>query len=224
MLKTFMRLVPLATLLAGPSSFADDQPTILKLPEPRREGKLSVESALQARRSVREYRNEPLTLGNVSQLLWAAQGITSPDGRRTAPSAGALYPLEVYLVAGNVTNLPAGTYRYQPRGHALVRIATGDLRPRLASAALNQHWAREAPVVLVIAAAYPRTMGKYGGRGVRYADLEAGHAAQSVCLQAVSLDLGAGLIGAFDDDRVKKLLDMPAEEQPLYLLPVGKPR
>ncbi len=224
-MKTIASLVPLAgALLAGPASFADDQPTILKLPEPRREGRVSVESALQARRSVREYRDEPLTLADISQLLWAAQGITSSDGRRTAPSAGALYPLEVCLVAGNVTGLPAGAYRYQPRPHTLSRIASGNLRPKLASAALRQNWIEQAPVVLVFSAVYPRTMSKYGGRGVRYADLEAGHAAQSVCLQAVALNLGAGLVGAFDDDRVKRLFGMPAEEQPLYLLPVGKPK
>jgi SagB-type dehydrogenase family enzyme len=196
----------------------------IRLPEPRRQSNVSVESALQNRRSVREYRDEPLTLAEVSQLLWAAQGITGPEDRRTAPSAGALYPLEVYLVAGRVNDLASGIYRYQPRRHELVRIVEGDKRIRLAAAALDQDCVRHGAATIVVAAVYERVTKKYGKRGVMYVHMEAGHAAQNVFLQAVALNLGTVVVGAFEDDPVKKLLTLPVEEQPLYLLPVGRPK
>ncbi len=196
----------------------------IRLPEPRRQSNVSVESALQNRRSVREYRDEPLTLSEVSQLLWAAQGITGPEDKRTAPSAGALYPLEVYLVAGRVNDLASGIYHYRPQHHELVRAAEGDNRTKLASAALDQDCVRNAAVTLVLAAVYERITKKYGQRGVMYVHMEAGHAAENVYLQAVTLNLGTVAVGAFDDEQVKKLLNLPAEEQPLYLLPVGRPK
>jgi SagB-type dehydrogenase family enzyme len=197
---------------------------VIKLPEPRQDSKTSVESALRRRRSVREFHREALTLAEVSQLLWATQGITGPEGRRTAPSAGALYPLEVFLVAGKEGGLPAGVYRYQPQGHALVCIAEGDKRAKLAAAALEQDWLNDAPVTIVIAAVYERTARKYKHRAERYVHLEVGHAAQNVHLQAVALDLGTVVVGAFDDAQVKQVLPLAANEQPLCLMPVGKPR
>lgn len=197
---------------------------VIRLPEPRHQSNVSVESALQSRRSVREFRDESLTLGEVSQLLWAAQGITGPGGGRTAPSAGALYPLEVYLVAGRVNDLASGIYKYRPDRHELVRLAAGDNRAKLTAAALGQECIRNGAVTLVLAAVYERTTKKYGPRGSRYVHLEAGHAAQNVCLQVVALNLGAVVVGAFADDQVKQLLSLPAAEQPLYLLPVGRPR
>ena len=197
---------------------------VIRLPEPRRQSNVSVESALQSRRSVREYRDEPLTLSDVSQLLWAAQGFTGPEGARAAPSAGALYPLEVYLVAGRVNDLASGIYRYRPQHHELVRVAEGDKRASLASAALDQDCVRNAAVTIVVAAVYERVTKKYGQRGVMYVHMEAGHAAQNVHLQAVALNLGTVAVGAFEDEPVKKLLTLPTEEQPLYLLPVGRPR
>ncbi len=195
----------------------------VRLPTPRYDGPLSVEQALSRRRSVREYRDEPLTLEEVSQLLWAAQGVTeAATGFRTAPSAGALYPLEVYVVAGHVVALPAGVYRYRPADHTLIQVMDGDRRAELCEAALRQPPVRDAPLVLVFTAVYERTTGKYGERGVRYVHIEVGHAAQNVFLQAVALDLGAVVIGAFYDDRVKQALNLPAQEEPLYLMPVGK--
>ena len=196
----------------------------IRLPEPRRQSNVSVESALQNRRSVREYRDESLTLAEVSQLLWAAQGITGPEDRRTAPSAGALYPLEVYLVAGRVNDLASGIYHYRPQHHELVRVAEGDKRAGLASAALDQDCVRNGAVTVVVAAVYERVTKKYGPRGVMYVHMEAGQAAQNVYLQAVALNLGTVAVGAFEDEPVKKLLDLPADERPLYLLPVGRPR
>lgn len=196
---------------------------IIQLPPPRFESEISIEEALLKRRSVREYKDEPLTLVEVSQLLWAAQGITDQEeGKRTTPSAGALYPLEVYLVAGKVDGLASGVYRYQPLEHGLIKIKEGDRREELAKVALGQEAIKEASIVLVLAAVYERTTVKYGERGIKYVHLEAGHAAQNIYLQAVSLNLGTVTIGAFSDQEVKELLDLPKEEQPLYLMPVGK--
>lgn len=199
------------------------EPTI-RLPEPELRGKVSVEEALQQRRSVRRYKDKPLTLAEVSQLLWAAQGITNENGgRRTAPSAGALYPLEVYLVAGNVTGLAAGVYRYSPRDHELVKLADGDRRAQLSKAALGQDPVRRGAIDIVFSAVYERVTRKYGRRGVRYVHMEAGHAAQNVYLQAVSLGLGTVVIGAFDDNAVKRIVKMPDKrERPLYIMPVGR--
>ncbi len=195
---------------------------IIKLPEPRQDGETSVEKNLCERRSVRDYKDEPLTLKEVSQLLWAAQGITGSWGFRTAPSGGALYPLEVYLLAGNVTDLPDGIYKHRPQGHELERVGEGDKRGELCGAALGQPSVREAPAVMVISAVYGRTTRKYGERGVRYVHMEVGHAAQNVYLQAVSLNLGTVVIGAFHDDRVKKVLNLADEEEPLCIMPIGR--
>ena len=164
-----------------------------------------------------------MSLGVVGQLLWAAQGVTSPDRRRTAPSAGALYPLEVFLVAGNVTGLDAGVYRYRPKEHALMPHAPGDVRRALAHSALGQAWLADAAAVIVIAAVYERTRTKYGERTERYVVMEVGHAAQNVYLQAESLGLGTVMVGAFGDREVKQVLGLAAGEAPLALMPVGHP-
>lgn len=192
------------------------------LPEPNYEGDVSVEAALLQRRSVWSYTGEPLTLPEIAQLLWAAQGTNEPGGKRTAPSAGALYPLEVYLVAGNVTGLEAGVYRYEPQPHELIRVLAGEKREVLSQAALNQSNIRQGAVDIVITAVYARTTQKYGERGIRYVHLEAGHAAQNMYLQAVSLDLGMVVVGAFHDDQVQEVLNLPEDAEPLYIIPVGR--
>jgi SagB-type dehydrogenase family enzyme len=192
------------------------------LPAPRYQSDTSVEQALRSRRSIREYGAGALTLSEVSQLLWAAQGITSPSGQRTAPSAGALYPLEVYLLAGEVEGLQPGVYHYAPEEHALELALPGDQRPALAAAALGQASVREAPLVLVIAAVFERTTAKYGERGVRYVHMEVGNLSQNVYLQAVALDLGAVFIGAFQDAQVQSVLGLEGDVQPLGLMPVGR--
>jgi len=195
----------------------------IKLPEPRHNSETSIEKALLERRSIREYKDEPLTLDEVSQLLWSAQGITESHwGLRTAPSAGALYPLEVYVVAGNVEDLPKGVYKYRPHGHKLVKIKAEDVRNELATAALWQSSVKDGAISIVFSAIYKRTTVKYGNRGIKYVHMEAGHAAQNVYLQSVSLGLGTVTVGAFEDDDVKKVLDMPREEVPLYIMPVGR--
>jgi SagB-type dehydrogenase family enzyme len=195
---------------------------IIPLPPPRRDGEITVERALQQRRSRREFRKAPLSIQDISQLLWSAQGITDEQGLRTAPSAGALYPLEVYMVVGTVEKLPVGVYKYRPYAHQLKRISKGDKRSELASAALDQDYVENNAAVLVFSAVEKRTTGKYGRRGIRYIHMEAGHAAQNVFLQAVSL-LGTVTVGAFDDDRVRQIMEMPEGENPLYLMPIGKP-
>jgi len=197
---------------------------MIKLPEPRYQSDVSVEEALLNRRSVREYSGEPLTMAEVSQLLWAAQGITDPRGFRTAPSAGALYPLEVYVAAGNVEGLAPGVYKYSPQGHKLLKVAAGDRRSELASAALGQEWVEEGAIDMVFTAVYERTTQKYGDRGIRYVHMEAGHAAENVYLQAEALGLGMVVVGAFHGDQVKDVISAPAEEQPLYVIPVGRKR
>jgi SagB-type dehydrogenase family enzyme len=156
----------------------------IKLPKPRQDSTISVEKALKERRSVRDYKNESLTISEISQLLWSAQGITASGGLRTAPSAGALYPLEVYIIVGNVTNMKSGIYKYIPESHELVKVIAGDKRSELSNAALHQSPIKDAPAVIVISAVYERTTGKYGERGVRYVHMEVGHAAQNILLQA----------------------------------------
>lgn len=194
----------------------------IKLPEPRYDSDTSVEEALLKRRSVRSFQNEPVTLAEASQLLWSAQGITSPRGYRAAPSAGALYPLEVYMVAGKVGQLSPGIYRYMPHKHDLNKTQEGDRRGALSNASLSQGSVRNAPLVLVLAAVYKRITSKYGDRGMRYAHIEVGHAAQNVSFQAISLGLGSVMIGAFRDREVKSVMKLGPDEDPLYIIPIGR--
>ena len=194
----------------------------IQLPEPASAGDRSLEELLQQRRSVRDYPDAALPLADISQLLWAAQGITHPAGLRTAPSAGALYPLELYVVAGNVAGLAAGVYHYRADGHRLTRMHGGDQRKPLAQAALEQTWVGGAAAVVVIAAVYDRTTRKYGQRGVRYVHMEVGHAAENLFLQAEALGLATVVVGAFRDDEVAGVLQLPADVRPLALMPVGR--
>jgi SagB-type dehydrogenase family enzyme len=195
---------------------------ILHLPDPSFESDTSIEQALRQRRSIRGYKDAPLTLPELSQLLWAAQGITAPPEYRTAPSAGALYPLGLYIISGHVEDLPAGVYKYLPHEHGYVKVADGDRRAALSLAALDQDSVREAPVVLVITAKFERTTVKYGDRGIQYVHMEVGSVAQNVYLQVESLNLGTVFIGAFHEDEVKEVLELEEIEVPLSLLPIGK--
>jgi len=215
-------LIVLIQPIGKETDIGDEAGDIIILPEPKNTGSMSVEEALLERRSNRNYKDEALTLAEVSQLLWAAQGITHPGGYRTTPSAGALYPLEIYVVAGNVKGLPVGIYKYRPQGHELEMVAGGDVRADLCAAAIDQECIEDGAAVLVFAAVYERTTGKYGERGVRYVHIEAGHAAQNVYLQAVSLGLGTVIVGAFDNDGVERLMQMAGDEQVLCIMPVGR--
>ncbi len=192
----------------------------IKLPAPDLKGKISVEEVLKKRRSVRSYKSNPLTLKELAQILWAADGKTADWGGRTAPSAGATYPLEIYVVAGNVEGLKAGLYYYEIDTHSLKLVKEGDLREELSKAALNQSSVRTAPIVIVISGIFERTTGRYGKRGERYVFMEVGHCGQNIHLQAESLGLGTVMIGAFEDEKVKKVLGI--KEDVFYLCPVGK--
>ena len=200
---------------AGPDS-------VVALPTPVLEGTVALERALSQRRSTRQLPPDTLTISQVGQLLWAAQGMNRPGRGRTAPSAGATYPLDAYLVAGAVAELPAGIYRYRPARHDLVRVDTGDRRAALAEAALRQTWIASVPAVLVLVADYSRTTSRYGDRGFRFTHIEAGAAAQNVYLQCVTLGLGTTFVGAFDDARAGVVLSLGTDRTALGLLPVGK--
>ncbi len=194
----------------------------IDLPKPNIDGGISVEKALAERRSIRDFKDEELSLEKISQLLWAAQGVTSPNGKRTAPSAGATYPLETYLVVRKVDSLEPGIYRFIPNEHSLIKIFEGAKNAELSSAALGQGFIESAPINIVLAADYKRTTENYGQRGEMYVHMEAGHAAQNLYLQSESLDLGMVVVGAFDDEDVKKVLLLPENEEPLYIIPIGK--
>lgn len=188
------------------------------LPPPATDGDMSVERALERRRSIRDFDSEELTTAQLGQLLWAGQGVTGPNGQRTAPSAGALFPLELYAVTARQV------LHYLPDGHrAEVRTNT-DLRAELADAALGQDVVSAAPVVIVVAAAPDRTRVRYGARATTFVDLEAGHAAENMLLQATAMGLGAVPIGAFDPERVASAVPLPPGQVALYLIPVGHPR
>ena len=190
---------------------------VIKLTAPRLVGKMTLEEALAKRRSIREFTGRQLTLSELSQLLWACQGVTDKQrGLRSAPSAGALYPLEVYVVTKE------GVFHYKPDRHELKVIRTGDIRKKLAGAALGQSAVSDAPCVFVITAVFERTERKYGVRAERYVHMEAGHACQNLLLQAVALGLSAVPIGAFDDSAVSRVLSLPKHHAPLYLIPLGR--
>lgn len=190
----------------------------IKLPKPKEKGSTSIEETLHKRRSVRNYKTGPLSLEQVSQLLWAASGRNLY--RRTAPSAGATYPLEIYLVAGQVEGLEPGIYHYSFSKHSLEMTKEQDVRNQLSRAALEQEMIEKAPVNLIIAADYGRTTHRYGQRGNRYVHMEVGHMGQNVSLQAIALSLGTVMIGAFEDEQAKEVLGI--KEEPLYIIPVGK--
>ena len=195
-----------------------------KLPEPQLKGKMTVEEAIARRRSRREFSAEPLTLDQVAQILWCAQGVTGARGfKRASPSAGATYPMEIFIAVGKggVEGLDEGVYRYEPSGHSLVAEKAGDVRRALASAALDQGFLAAAPLDVLIAADYERTTRKYGARGRRYVHVEVGHIGQNIYLQAEALGLGTVAVGAFDDEDVAEVFGLPEDLEPLYLMPVG---
>jgi SagB-type dehydrogenase family enzyme len=195
---------------------------LIRLPQPMTRGGLSVEEVIQRRRSMRDYADEPVLLGDISQLCWAAQGITETNGGlRAAPSAGASYPLELFVVVGK-SDLEAGVYHYSSRGHMLERVKSGDHRKQLREASLGQEWVESGALDFVITAVYDRTMARYGERGRdRYVPMEAGHVAENIYLQAESLGLGTVTIGAFTDDQVREVISAPSQYTPLYVMPVG---
>jgi len=207
--------------------------SVVYLPLPARITNMSVEEAILLRRSIREYTSEPVRIEHLAMILWATYGVTdSKWGLRASPSAGATYPLEIYVVIGERgvlvregEYLKAGVYKYDVHRHLLTLIKTGDLRRDLADAALGQEWVREAPVSIVVCAVFERTVARYGERGrVRYVPMEVGHVGQNVYLMATALGYGVVVVGAFYDDRVQAIIDAKPEEIPMYIIPLGVPR
>ncbi|MFH1116190.1 MAG: SagB/ThcOx family dehydrogenase [Pseudomonadota bacterium] len=201
----------------------------VKLPPPSYKGTVSVESAMGSIKSVRNFTAAPLNLQQISQLLWAANGSLPADAvsgatTKVTPSAGGLYPIEIFLLTGTdtVEGLPAGTYLYKPETNALVVVETGDKRNLLAYASLSQMWIARAPATIVIAGAFSRTTSKYAQRGIQYVFIEAGNSNQNICLQAAALKLGVGTVGAFNDAQVSAVLKLPDDIKPLLVVPVGK--
>lgn len=190
---------------------------MIKLPEPNLKGKYTLEEVLKKRRTCRDFlKDKPLSLEQISQILWATYGVTEPSlGLKTAPSAGARYPLDIYVAKED------GVFRYHPQRHALEEISKEDIRKKLAEASFNQDFIADASCVIVFFAVYERTISRYGERGIRYVHFDLGHAAQNTLLQAEALDLGACPVGAFDDGEIKKIMKVKGE--PLYLIPIGYP-
>jgi len=199
------------------------EPAPIVLPQPKLDGDLSLEQTLLLRRSVRRFDDASLTLAQASQLLWAAQGITHSTGFRAPPSAGALFPLEILLAADRVEGIKPGIYRYIPQKHQVIAVKSGSYLDRLAAAGLGQGAIRQASAAIIISGVFARTTGKYGKRGIQYVFIEAGHAGQNILLQAVACGLAAVPIGAFDDGAVTRLMGLPPDETPLYIIPVGRP-
>lgn len=196
---------------------------LIQLPSPEFKSTTSLEEAILKRRSIRDYTKEPLSIKEVSQILWSAQGITDEEsGLRSAPSAGATFPLEVYLAVSNVKDANAGLYKYNPFNNTLKLLAEGDKRFDIANAALKQGSIEKSAAIVILTAVYERTSVRYGNRTERYVNMEVGHAGQNIYLQAVSLGLGTVMIGAFNDEALKKVLSLPGNEFPLAIYPLGK--
>ena len=212
-------VVVMIAIVGSSKMSAADEDTSKPLPPPVKAGRLSLEEAIAGRRSVRAFIDEPLSLEQISQLCWAGQGITDAGRRfRASPSAGALFPIELYVVTAE------GVDHYLPRDHRLTRHLTGDRRGALREAALHQQAVGRAPACFVITAVVERTARKYGRRAERYCFIEAGHVAQNILLQATSLTLGGVPVGAFQDKEVARALELPESHRVLYLLPIGRPR
>jgi len=200
------------------------------LPAPDLRGTRLFEEVLSRRRSRRSFSDDAVSVQEISQILWAANGISGAHDQprelkkfRTAPSAGATYPLELYLLAGNITGIDPGVYRHSPSAHSLIRIIDRDIKAEMASAALNQDMIETAPACLFFSAVYQRSTMVYGRRGSeRYVCMDLGHSAQNVYLQAEALHLGTCAVGAFNDHAVKRLMQLPDHETPLYIMPIGR--
>jgi SagB-type dehydrogenase family enzyme len=227
----FLVLVAAIGVLIIESVLSSSGARELGLPQPRYESEISVEEALKNRRSIRSFKKSSLTIEEVSQLLWAAYGITDPapkgpsflrGGKRTAPSAGGLYPLELYLLAGNVSGLAPGIYKYDSQRHSLQEVSKGDKRSELSKAALGQEMFQVAPVSVLYTAVFERTTRKYGSRGrQRYVWMDSGHSAQNLYLQAYALKLVMCVSGAFSDSKIRGVFGISAEEEPVYLVVIG---
>jgi SagB-type dehydrogenase family enzyme len=224
MVKSVAAAVGAAMMLAAPGSAS---PAAVKLPAAATDGGVGVQKALATRRSVRSFEATPLTLAQLSQLCWAAQGITDAKGHRTAPSARATYPLELYAMVGTVEGLAAGFYQYLPATHELKLLKAGDERARLIKEGVGQRWIESAPVIFAVVAS-PEGLAKLnkvgGNHGERLAAIEAGLVSENFFLQAVSLGLGSTYVAGYEEAAVSKVLGLPQGSLVFAILPVGRPR
>ena len=224
----FIALVGLIVLAMAALALSDSSNSegsgVVKLPAPRTDGGISVEKALSERRSIRSFKNESLTIDEVSQLLWAAQGVTDDKGHRTSPSAMASYPLEVYLLAGNVTDLPAGVYHYSPQGHNLSTIALGNKIAELFNSSVNGRadWRASAPAIFIVTDVFERINKVPGEDLSRFVHVEAGTASENLLLEVVSLGLGATYTAGFDENKTREYLGLARGEDPIAVIPVGR--
>lgn len=202
------------------------QPESINLPSPSHKGGIPLEEAIARRRSVRRFAPELLSRAQLSQILWATQGITDSLRKyRTTPSAGATYPLEIFVAYGqnSIEQISEGIYHYNIDNHSLSLHYKGDIRLELARAALGEKAIYQAPVAIIICAVYERTAVRYGARAERYVHMEVGHAGQNIYLQTTALGLATFAIGAFRDEQVREALRLEKEYKPLYIMPVGRP-
>lgn len=202
------------------------QSTSIVLPKPKTKGRMSAEEAISRRRSIREYRRKPIALDRLSQVLWAAQGVTDlQDGHRASPSPGAKYTLELYVFVreGGVMGFPAGVYHYEPTAHSITRIKPGDHTLALQSAARDQEQVGQAAAIIVVTSIFDRATPKYGERGIQYSIQESACAGENIYIQSTALGLGTVMMGAFDEDRVGQLVGAGKGEKPLLLMPLGAP-
>lgn len=189
---------------------------VITLPEAQRTSPVSIEQSILKRRSERTFLKQPLSESQISQILWCAQGITDKEwGLRAAPSAGAVFPLELYIVKDD------GIYHYVPDGHYMELVNKNNVKSALAQSTLGQKFVEDAPVNIIIASNHEKSRKKFGSRAERYVYMEAGHVAENIHLQAISLGLGSVPVGAFWDDIAKKILFLPEDEYPLYIIPIG---
>ena len=205
---------------------SDTMAAEIALPSPSYKGSVSVEEALKARRTHRSFQSRPLILKQFSQILWGAYGVTDRkygSFLKTAPSAGALYPLDIYGVVGQggVETLAPGIYHFRPENHAIELVKQGDLRAEVARQALQQMWMAKAPLMLVITGEYNRSSIKYGLRSAIYTHIEAGHVGQNVFLQAEAIGLKAGIVGAFNNQQIIRVMGFSTSHDPLLIMPVG---
>jgi len=210
---------------AGPVARAQPAaPAAIQLPEPRHQGAVSVEAALWARHSTRTFTHDSIALADLGQLLWAAQGVNRPNSHRTAPSAMATYPLELYVVASRVRGLPAGIYHYTPATHEIERLAAGDRLPELVSDAARAAWIGDAAAVVVFAGAFDRAATRMRDHAERWIAIEVGAAAQNLGLEAAALGLGATFVGSAQDSAVVRIVGLPQGQRPMGIMPVGRPQ
>ncbi|UCC59029.1 MAG: SagB/ThcOx family dehydrogenase [Candidatus Bathyarchaeum sp.] len=201
--------------------------TKIKLPPPKHAEAMSVDDAIRKRRSIRAFSQKPLTMKQLSYLLWASTGVQRKENGyefRTAPSAGALYPIETYVIVNRVSGLEKALYHYSIKSHLLEELERGDFSTRIARAALGQEMFQGAAAIFVWTAIFDRSKWKYRQRAYRYVYLDAGHIAQNLALSATSLGLGSCQVGAFYDDEVNNIVGVDgAEESVIYLSAVGYP-